>query len=295
MNYRIIVANATIILLWGSAFAGIRYGLSGYSPEHLSFLRLLIGAVGLMVYAAATRMRLPELKDLPAIFVFGLLGFAVYQTWLSYGEQTVDAGTASLLVSTSPIMIGILGKLFLKEKTGKWYWIGAAICSGGVFLISAGSSRPLEAGMGIIWILGASLSESIYFVFQKRYLDKYGALPFTAYTIWAATIIMAFFSPGIGMALNQASVGATLSAVYLGVFPTVIAYFALAYITKKTGASEAASSLYLTPAASFLIAWVWLGETPTTMTIIGGFITLAGVSFTFLEDRNRGKHLNQAS
>ncbi|MBT2695265.1 EamA family transporter [Bacillus sp. ISL-55] len=285
MNIRIGTSHLLVILLWGSAFAGIRHGLEGYSPEHLSFLRLLIGSLALVCYAAIIKMKLPELKDWPVIFLFGFLGFAVYQTALSFGELTVSAGAASLLVSTSPVFIGLLGSVFFQERTGKWYWSGATISMAGIFLISFGAGGGFELGIGIILILIASLSESLYFVFQKNFLDKYGALPFTAYTIWAATIIMAFFSPGIVSQIAEAPLGATMSAIYLGLFPTVIAYFAIAYITAKSGASEAASSLYLTPAASFLIAWIWLGEVPATLTVAGGVLTLIGVSLTYIKGR----------
>jgi drug/metabolite transporter (DMT)-like permease len=288
MNFKMAVAHSLVILLWGSAFAGIRHGLEGYSPEHLSFLRLLIGSAALIFYAFYTKMKLPEAKDWPVIFLFGFLGFAVYQTALNFGEQTVSAGAASLLVSTSPVFIGLFGWILLKERTGKWYWSGAAISMVGICFISFGTGGGFELGMGVILILVASLSESLYFVFQQKYLFKYGALPFTAYTIWAATIFMSFSAPGLGTQLMDAPPGATISAFYLGLFPTVIAYFALAYITEKTGAAEAASSLYLTPAVSFLIAWVWLGEVPDLLTIIGGLITLIGVSLTFFKGRSKG-------
>jgi len=279
-------AHLLVILLWGSAFAGIRHGLEGYSPEHLSFLRLLVGSSALLFYAVIRKMKLPEIKDLPVIFLFGFLGFAVYQTALNFGEQTVSAGAASLLVSTSPVFIGLLGKLFNKERTGKWYWTGALISMAGIVLISFGAGGGFELGIGVLLILIASLSESIYFVFQKNYLEKYGALPFTAYTIWAATIFMGFFAPGIGSQIAEAPLGATISAIYLGLFPTVVAYFSIAYITAQSGASEAASSLYLTPAASFIIAWIWLGEVPAIMTVAGGVITLLGVSLTHLKGRS---------
>lgn len=283
LNIKLITAHLLVILLWGSAFAGIRHGLEGYSAEHLSFLRLLVGSITLVCYAAITKMKMPEVRDLPVIFLFGFLGFAVYQTALNFGEQTVSAGAASLLVSTSPVFIGLLGRIFFQERAGKRYWTGAAISMAGIVLISIGSGKGLDLGIGVMLILLASFSESIYFVFQKKYLDKYGPLPFTAYTIWSATIFMGFFASDLSAQISSASSGATISAVYLGVFPTVIAYFALAYITAKSGASEAASSLYLTPAASFLVAWVWLGEVPSFLTIAGGIITLLGVSLTYLK------------
>jgi drug/metabolite transporter (DMT)-like permease len=286
MNIRITAAHLLVILLWGSAFAGIRHGLEGYTPEHLSFLRLMIGSMALVCYASFKKIKLPEIKDWPVIFLFGFLGFAIYQTALNFGEQTVSAGAASLLVSTSPVFIGLLGRIFFQERSGKWYWSGASISMAGIFLIAFGAGGGFELGIGMILILIASLSESLYFVFQKNYLDKYGALPFTAYTIWAATIFMGIFAPGILSQIAHAPIGATVSAIYLGIFPTVIAYFAIAYITVHSGSSEAASSLYLTPAASFLIAWIWLGETPSILTLAGGAITLAGVSLTYFRRRN---------
>nr|WP_246017811.1 EamA family transporter [Mesobacillus subterraneus] len=282
MNVKIAAAHVLVILFWGSAFAGIRHGLEGYSPEHLSFLRLLIGSIALVFYAVLTKMILPEIKDLPVIFLFGFLGFAVYQTALSFGEKSVSAGAASLLVSTSPLFIGLLGRLFFGERTGKNYWFGAGISMIGIFLISFGSGGGFGLGIGVSLILIASLSESIYFVFQQNYLAKYGALPFTAYTIWAATIFMSLFAGGLGQEIAAASPGATFSTIYLGLFPTVIAYFAIAYITAESGAAEAANSLYLTPTAAFLIAWMWLGEVPSPLTVIGGVITLIGVSLTYL-------------
>ena len=287
MINKVVIAHILIIILWGSAFAGIRHGLEAYSPEHLSLLRLLVGSLALVFYAAYTKMKMPDIKDLPMIFLFGFLGFAVYQTALNFGEQTVSAGAASLLVSTSPLFIGLLGKIFFRERTGKWYWSGALVSIIGVLFISFGSGGSFELGSGVFLILIASMSESLYFVFQKKYLNKYGSLPFTAYTIWAAAVCMLIYAPGLGTQLLEAPAGATLSAIYLGLFPTVIAYFAIAYITAKSGASEAASSLYLTPAASFVIAWIWLGEVPTIITLIGGLITLLGVSLTFFKGRSK--------
>ncbi|HAQ08891.1 MAG TPA: EamA family transporter [Bacillus bacterium] len=277
-----------MITLWGSAFAGIRHGLEAYSPEHLSLLRLLVGSLALFLYAAFTKMKMPQIKDLPVIFLFGFLGFAVYQTALNFGEQTVSAGAASLLVSTSPLFIGLLGKLFFHEKTGKMYWAGAFVSIIGIFFISFGTGGHFELGVGVLLILIASLSESLYFVFQKKYLNKYGSIPFTAYTIWAGAICMLIYAPGLGSELIEAPAAVTWSVIYLGLFPTVIAYFAIAYVTAESGASEAASSLYLTPAASIVIAWIWLGEVPTMTTLIGGIITLLGVSLTFFTGKKQG-------
>ncbi|MFE3976204.1 MULTISPECIES: EamA family transporter [unclassified Peribacillus] len=82
-------------------------------------------------------------------------------------------------------------------------------------------------------------------------------------------------------------VSSTYAVIYLGLFPTVIPYFALAYITSKVGASEATSSLYLTPAVALIISWLLLGEFPTMLALGGGGLTLVGVSLSNLNIKSK--------
>jgi drug/metabolite transporter (DMT)-like permease len=65
--------------------------------------------------------------------------------------------------------------------------------------------------------------------------------------------------------------------VYLGLFPTALAYVTYAYAMSRMDASVAVSFLYLIPVLAYLIAWVWLGEIPTVLAVVGGSIALAGV------------------
>lgn len=287
LDLKLTSAHLITIILWASAFPGIRAALTTYSPEHVSLLRLLIGSLTLILVAVIQGIRLPELKDVPIILLLGFLGFSVYQTALNYGEQTISAGVASLLVSTTPIFTALLAFLFFREKFGFLGWIGSLIGFSGVAFISlGGTTESFSLNIGIILVLVASLSESIYFVFQNAYLKKYGFITFTMYTIWSGTIFMMIFSPGLGEAIIHAPIDITLVVIYLGIFPSVIPYFTLAYITSRTGVSEATSSLYLTPVISFLIAWIWLGELPTTYAIIGGLITLVGVFLSNMRKQN---------
>ncbi|WP_041462627.1 EamA family transporter [Chroococcidiopsis thermalis] len=76
MNKKLFALLVTLIL-WGSGFAGVRAGLRGYSPEHLVALRFAIASLVLVGYAYLTRMRLPQVKDLPAIALGGFLGIRI--------------------------------------------------------------------------------------------------------------------------------------------------------------------------------------------------------------------------
>ncbi|KOP78626.1 hypothetical protein AMS59_12420 [Lysinibacillus sp. FJAT-14745] len=295
LDLKIISAHFITIILWASAFPGIRVALTAFSPEHISLLRLLVGSFVLVIIAVITKIPLPALKDIPIILLLGFLGFTVYQVALNYGEQTISAGVASLLVSTTPIFTALLAVFFYREKLGLWGWVGSLLSFSGVAFISVGgSTASFSFNSGIIIVLIASLSESIYFVFQHRYLKKYGAIPFTMYAIWSGTIFMLLFSPGLGEAISNAPLNATFIILYLGIFPTIIPYFTLAYVTSRTGAAEATSTLYLTSVFAFLIAWIWLGEVPHFSAVTGGLITLIGVFIANIKKEDILKESNDA-
>ncbi len=88
---RVLAALGITVFFWASAFAGIRVGLESYSPGHVALLRFLVASAALALYAVARRMRLPELRDLPAVVLSGFLAFTVYHVALNYGESTVSA------------------------------------------------------------------------------------------------------------------------------------------------------------------------------------------------------------
>ncbi len=277
-------AAAITILFWGSAFAGIRAGLHSYSPTHLALLRFLSASVILAIFAAVsrtpqqTRMRLPSLRDIPLIFLLGLLGFAFYAVALNIGERSIPSGPAAVLIQTSPIFTALAAILFLRERLRAWGWVGIAVSFAGALLIGFGNGGGLSISWGAALILAAAVSTSAYNIIQKRMLDRYRPVEITTYAIWAGTVLLLPFCGGLVGQIRAAALSDTLAVIYLGAGPAALAYVTWAVVLSRLPASRASSILFVVPVVAFLLGWIWLGEMPTSIDLIGGAFAMGGVA-----------------
>ncbi|HDI0762056.1 TPA: DMT family transporter [Staphylococcus aureus] len=269
------------IILWGSAFPMIKIALNDFSAESLSAFRLILATIILLPFVIIKKLPTPELRDIPVIFILGFCGFVIYHTALNFGETLISAGISGILVSTTPIFSSALAYIFLKEHFSKWNWLSSLVAFIGISIISISKDDYTTINvLGVLIILLASFSESLYFTFQKKYIEKYGFIAFTLYTIMASSPFMLIFIPEIINDIHGATFTSIVSVLYLAIFPTIIPYVLLAYIVKSVGVSDATLSLYLTPIVSLLLSYLFLDELPTTLAIIGGIITLLGVSLS---------------
>ena len=273
-----LAAAAITILLWSSAFPGIRAALAGYPPGKLVLLRFLIASAALAVWALISKMPLPNFRDWPGMLVLGLLGIAGYQIALTFGQQTITAGAAVLIVTLTPVCMALFGTVLLGERLTIFGWLGTLISFAGIAVVSVGESGGFKWSNGVTLVLLATLATSLFFVLQRPYLKRYSAFQMTAIGIWAGTALMAaLWLPGLTQAVRHAPAAATLAIVYLGLLPGALAYVTWAYALSRMPASLLGNSLYLEPPIAILIGFFWLGELPSVLTILGGAVAIAGV------------------
>ena len=274
------------IVFWASAFAGITVGLNAYSPGELALLRYLVASVAFGILGLVYGIRVPQLRDLPIFGVLGILGVSGYHTALSYGQQTVSAGAASLLIASAPIFTAIWAVVFLQERLRLWGWLGIGLSFIGIALIVWGEGQTFRFEPAALLVLLAALMVSGYVTIQKPLLHRYSPLEVTAYAAWLGTLLLGIFLPSLWNALPQASLDSTLAIVYLGICPTAISYTTWGFVLSRLPASITASFLYLSPPLAIVIAWLWLGEIPTLLSILGGLLALTGVIVVNLKGRS---------
>lgn len=277
MDRKALAAVAFTLLVWSSAFAGIRVGLRAFTPGHLLVLRFLVASLAMAAYAVAARVPLPPRRLWLRLFALGVVGITSYMTLLTFGEVIVPAATAGFIVASSPVFAALLAAVLLAEPLRPRSVLGIAVSLGGEALIAFGGGEGGRIGGGVLLVALSAVATALFFVIEKPHLARHPAAHVTAWVTWAGTAPFLAFLPGLAAQVARAPLTATAAVVYLGVMPAALGYVAWAYALARAETARVMSFLYLNPLLAAGVAWLWLGEVPAWSTWAGGAMVLVGV------------------
>ncbi|MGQ4388178.1 DMT family transporter, partial [Streptomyces sp. SAS_270] len=272
-------AATVTVVLWASAFVSIRSAGAAYSPGALALGRLLAGAVALGAICLVRREGWPPRAAWRGIAISGLLWFGFYMVVLNWGEQQVDAGTAALVVNIGPILIALLGSRLLGDAMPPRLLAGMAVSFAGA--VAVGLSMSGGGGssvLGVVLCLLAAVGYAAGVVAQKPALGRASALQVTTFGCLVGAVVCLPFAGQLVHDAADAPVSATLNMLYLGFFPTALAFTTWAYALARTTASRMGATTYAVPALVVLMSWLVLDEVPGLLTLAGGLLCLAGVA-----------------
>lgn len=284
-------AAAVTVVLWASAFVGVRAAGHDYSPGALALGRLVTGAVvvTLVVLVRAVRRRsyprLPRGRLMVAVLAWAVAWFGLYNLALNTTEQHLDAGTTALLVNLAPVLIGVLSGVFLGEGFPSRLMIGLAVSFAGVVLIASTTWSGRGDLAGVLLGVGAAVLYASSATGQKRLLAHIDALTLTWLGCVAGAIVCVPFAPQLMREAATAPSSSTIGMIYLGVFPTAVAFLSWAYALSRTSTGRLAASTYVIPPLVVALSWALLSEIPAPLALVGGALCLAGVAMATLRRR----------
>ncbi|MDG4797133.1 EamA family transporter [Micromonospora sp. WMMD1082] len=293
-------AAGTTVLLWASAFVGIRFAGHDYSPGAMALGRMAAACIALSAFVALTtgarrrsgrpghgtpepggpasrRSGRPGGRTLGLVALWGVAWFGGYNVALNAAERLVDAGTAALLVAVAPILVAVAAILVLGERLTGRLGVGVAVAFAGVALIAAGGFTGHADKVGVALAVFSAMLYAFGVLLQKRLLARVDAVRMTWLGALAGTVALLPFAPALLGELATAPPAATLGMLYLGVFPTAIGFLTWGYVLSHWTAGRTTATTYLVPPVTVLLSWTLLGEMPAALSLLGGALCLTGV------------------
>ncbi len=286
-----LTAALVTVAIWASAFVGIRAAGADISPGALAFGRLVVGSLALGAVVLVRRGTLPRGRELALTIATGVVWFGGYNVTLNAAERLVDAGTAAMLVSVGPLLIVIFSGLFLGEGFPPRLLVGSVIAFAGAVVIGLATSvvgQSVDTTWGIALSLAAALAYAAGVTIEKPALRRASALHVTWLACGVGTLVTAPFGPQLLGELAHAPPSSIAWLVYLGVFPTALAFTTWAFALGRTNAGLLGSTTYLAPPIAIALGWLMLGEVPPALALAGGALSIAGVVVARSRARNRG-------
>lgn len=277
---KVLAAALTTVLLWASAFLVIRDAGRHFDPGAMALLRMAVGSLALTAIVLVRGIRLPPRRSMGLVVLWGVAWFGLYNLALNKAERTVDASVAAMVVNLAPLIVVVLAGLLLREGYPRGLVIGAPISFLGVVLIGSQSWTGDLALGGLLLALAAAVLYAGSALLQKFLLGTLDSATLTWLGAVSGTVSLLPWTPLLIDDLQTAPPSTIAWVVYLGVFPTAIAFTTWAYVLRRSSAGRTAATTYAVPAIAIIGSWAILAEPPTALTLVGGALCLLGVWVT---------------
>ena len=286
MDIRAILAGLVFALIWSSAFTSARVIVAEAPPILSLSLRFLIsGVIGVGLARLLGQTWRLNRAEWQAIFIFGLCQNALYLGLNFVAMQTIEASLASIIASTMPLLVGLVGWVWFKEKlpiAGVWGLIVGAV---GAALIMGVRMQGGTDFFGITLCIVGVLSITVATLSMRGVSSGGNLLMIVGLQMLVGAIILAF--PGV--VFEEWKVVWTpkllLAFSYTVLMPGLLATFIWFWLVGRIGAVRAATFHFLNPFFGVLIAALFLGESLGIWDAVGVIVIMTGI-FVVQTSRN---------
>ncbi len=269
-------------LIWASAFFNIKIATYSYGPLTIAFLRICFGMIPVLLLCFYKKIKIEVFsKDWKWFAAIGVINLVIPFFLIAYGVQKVQSNLAAILMSTTPISATILAHLFIdKEKINLVKILGIILgFLGIVYLFSENLLINDENLFSALMILVGSTFYVIGGLLTLKISHKKNENVTASILIWG-TIFVCPISLIIEQPWNlNPSFESTLSLIYLGVFPTGIAWLLRFMILKRNGLVFQSQVAYLIPIFGVILGYLFLNELVTSKILISLFVVILGIYF----------------
>ena len=271
-----------LALIWASAFFNIKIATYSYGPITIAFFRILFGAIPVVFLCFYKKIKIEAFsKDWLWFAAIGTINLVIPFFLIAYGVQKVQSNLAAILMASTPLTATVLAHFFTKKEKINFTKIVGILLGffGIVFLFSDNILINNENFFYALMILFGSTFYVIGGLLTLKISKKKNENVTASILIWGALVIFP-----ITMIIEQPwnftpRLDSTISLIYLGIFPTGIAWLLRFQILKKNGLVFQAQVAYLIPIFGVILGYIFLNEIITTKVLLALIAVIVGIYF----------------
>lgn len=276
-----IIALAGASAIWGGMYVATAALMRQTPPLVVLELREAIAGLILVPIAwRSGRLRIAR-GDLALAAAIGIVGFTVSIGLQLEGTHIAGAALGSLITASSPVLIALLGRVWLRERLPWPKLVAILVAVGGVALIAGHPPGGPQVEPGIIDLAGAALAWAIYTVGSAHLTRRYDALGVLAIACIVGSVTsLPFALASASHAPNPlpTTLVAWLEVAYISIAGMALAFFLWNWGFGRVDAAVGGSMLLFQPLVGVVLGIVSLAEPITLTLVFGGLLVVAGVS-----------------
>lgn len=272
----------TVTLIWSTNFI-IGKALAAYPPLFIGTARFAGAGIILAFLFLLKKQPLPKKEAWPKILFMGFTGVFVFNPMIYLGLRYTSSINATMINSLSPLTVALLSRFWLKEQLTHSKIAGLILSVGGIAWIAGrghlSNLLSLKLNPGDLIILLATLVWATYTVLIKLSAQDLNAMQSTAWAVWSGLIFLfpAALVENVWQPLPPLTPTVAAALLYLGLFPSVIAFFLWNTAVSRVGPTQAGIFYNLIPFFNALLASSILHERLMSFHLFGGFLIISGV------------------
>lgn len=265
---KLIMAFASVYLVWGSTYLAIRFAIESIPTFLMAGSRFLISGILVYIYLRIRGRAKPTLKEWKIESFVGLLLLALANGSVVMAEHTVPSGLAALMVATVSLWMVLLNWLWNKTERPN-FGIVSGIVIGFVGLIILVDPQNISGGtsvdpFGAFLLLFAAFMWAAGSVYSKTAHHPKSPMISASMQMISGGIFLLLFSALNGefsdLNLSLVSVKSSLSLGYLIFFGSIIGFGSYVYILRHASPAHVSTYAYVNPVIAVLLGWFFADE-----------------------------------
>lgn len=272
----VVLALGVIAVSWGA----ILVRLAAAPALVVGAYRLVMASLiltPLALYRNGQELRRLTRHDLGLMIVSGFFLGLHFATWISSLTYTSVASSV-VLVSTTPLFVGLAARFLLKERVSSQMFAGIAVATLGGAIIGWGDFRLSGWALwgDLLAVLGA-IAVAAYFLIGRNLRRRLSLLTYVTPTYWTAAVVLTVAMLLSGQAVAGYPLRTYLVILLMAIGPQVVGHSSFNWALGYLSPTFVTVSILGEPVGSTVLAYWILKESPSTTKLLGGAAILAGI------------------